>query len=230
MSKQYVYVVENPAMPGLVKIGSTKQEDPEVRVRSLYSAAGKTSGVPDPFYGYYVEVEDAGETEKKAHQILDEKRHNPRREFFEVGLDFACCIVLMDAIEENGERNAWYVGDWADVPEDADMESAENTDEPPKSRRMRVMRFKELAEKAGIQKKEILTFKRNSSITVVYLGEDMVSCDGKPMSLAAATMRKVGGEYRLSAHHWWITSENNQKYPNTLLWEIRLNLHEQGGD
>lgn len=39
-----VYVLTNPAMPGIVKIGKTNREDPQVRMSELY-----TTGVPLPF-------------------------------------------------------------------------------------------------------------------------------------------------------------------------------------
>ena len=39
-----VYVLTNSAMPGLVKIGHTTQEDANVRIGQLY-----TTGVPVPF-------------------------------------------------------------------------------------------------------------------------------------------------------------------------------------
>ena len=41
-----VYVLTNPAMPGIVKIGKTNRDDPQVRMNELY-----TTGVPLPFEG-----------------------------------------------------------------------------------------------------------------------------------------------------------------------------------
>ena len=41
---QIVYVLTNPAMPDLVKIGRTTRENPQVRMNELY-----TTGVPLPF-------------------------------------------------------------------------------------------------------------------------------------------------------------------------------------
>lgn len=35
-----VYVLTNPAMPGLVKIGYTTQEDVKMRIAQLYSTGG----------------------------------------------------------------------------------------------------------------------------------------------------------------------------------------------
>ena len=41
---EIVYVLTNPAMPGLVKIGRTAGEDAGARIAQLY-----TTGVPVPF-------------------------------------------------------------------------------------------------------------------------------------------------------------------------------------
>jgi len=43
-----VYVLINPAMPGLIKIGRTNQEDVKYRMSQLY-----TTGVPLPFECVY---------------------------------------------------------------------------------------------------------------------------------------------------------------------------------
>lgn len=50
MSMEYgiVYLLTNPVMPGLVKIGMTAQEDIDKRMKELY-----TTGVPVPFECQY---------------------------------------------------------------------------------------------------------------------------------------------------------------------------------
>lgn len=57
---QIVYVLTNPAMPGLVKIGKTTQLEVEDRMKQLYG-----TGVPVPFDCVFAcKVKDAGEVEK----------------------------------------------------------------------------------------------------------------------------------------------------------------------
>ena len=41
---EYVYLLTNPSMPGMVKIGYTAQNDAKKRIDGLY-----TTGVPFPF-------------------------------------------------------------------------------------------------------------------------------------------------------------------------------------
>ena len=71
-------------MPGIVKIGKTTREDPQVRMNELY-----TTGVPLPFecvIAVKVEDEKADELEKALHKAFSPNRLNPSREFFEIEL------------------------------------------------------------------------------------------------------------------------------------------------
>jgi hypothetical protein len=81
MSKtEIVYLLTNPAMPNLIKIGKTTRRDVNARMRELY-----TTGVPLPFECLYAkEVEDCTELEKALHIGYGKDRINPRREFFEL--------------------------------------------------------------------------------------------------------------------------------------------------
>jgi hypothetical protein len=74
----YLYVLTNPGMPGLVKVG---HGSPRRRAKQLSTA----SGVPFPFeVAAEWEVRDARRAEKLAHACLAEFRGNKRREFFEI--------------------------------------------------------------------------------------------------------------------------------------------------
>ena len=83
--KGWVYVLSNESLDGLVKIGfSTK--DPESRAKEL---SGDT-GVPTPFIvEYEMLVEDPHSCEQRAHDLLDDKRVNQRREFFRCSVNDA---------------------------------------------------------------------------------------------------------------------------------------------
>lgn len=74
-----VYLLTNPAMPGLVKIGHTINLTE--RMQRLYA----TSGVPLPFNCYYaVEVDNHISLEKRMHNGLAPNRINSGREFFKI--------------------------------------------------------------------------------------------------------------------------------------------------
>ena len=74
-----VYVLTNPAMPDLIKIGKTTRDDLQARMKELY-----TTGVPLPFdCSMAVEVEKKGdELEKALHVAFEPHRLSRSREFF----------------------------------------------------------------------------------------------------------------------------------------------------
>lgn len=63
-----VYVLTNPAMPGLVKIGMTTRDNLDARMRELYG-----TGVPVPFeckYACKVKASDCAKIEKLYTRLL----------------------------------------------------------------------------------------------------------------------------------------------------------------
>lgn len=69
----------NPAMPGVVKVGRTRDQT-KARARQLYS-----TGVPKEFVVLWQElVHDSDEVEEQLHERFKASRVNPRREFFEI--------------------------------------------------------------------------------------------------------------------------------------------------
>jgi hypothetical protein len=80
MNSGFLYILSNPTMPGLVKVGKTTR-DPSERVKELSAA----TGVPTPFLlVYYQPVEDCDYAEQWAHAELERRGYRPNsdREFF----------------------------------------------------------------------------------------------------------------------------------------------------
>ena len=95
MSEGIVYVLTNPAMPGMVKIGKTTR-DVSFRLAALYS-----TGVPLPFECEYAAlVRDVDKTEKAFHNAFEQSRVNPRREFFNINPKQAINVLELMAIED----------------------------------------------------------------------------------------------------------------------------------
>ena len=91
-----VYVLTNPAMPGIVKIGKTAREGVETRLNELYS-----TGVPLPFECVYAaKVADEIKVEQAFHQAFAPNRINPKREFFEIEPDQAIALLRLMVIED----------------------------------------------------------------------------------------------------------------------------------
>lgn len=82
MSKGWVYILSNPSMPGLVKIGRTTRTV-EQRMEELYQ-----TGVPQRFVCRHSEwLPDCHVAEYHLHRHFDEYRLEPGREFFRCGDD-----------------------------------------------------------------------------------------------------------------------------------------------
>lgn len=88
-AKGYVYVLSNPSMAGLVKIGKTTTS-PTRRMSELHS-----TGVPTPFeLEFAAEVADCHVSERAAHDALDRYRVSSNREFFKVSVMEALREIL----------------------------------------------------------------------------------------------------------------------------------------
>ena len=81
----WVYVLTNPTMPGLCKIGYTKKP-PEERVKEV----SRGTGVPMPFeIAWAFKCFDGDILEREVHKYLDGYRENVDREFFRIPLEEA---------------------------------------------------------------------------------------------------------------------------------------------
>jgi hypothetical protein len=96
----YVYILTNPSLPGLVKIGKTHRS-PEERAREL----SDLSGVPTPFVvAFSIMVSNCGLAETMAHQRLSAHRVADNREFFSVTVQEAVKVLkaIVREIDEGG--------------------------------------------------------------------------------------------------------------------------------
>lgn len=101
----YVYLLTNPSLPGLVKIGRTDR-DPFARAAEL-----QTTGVPTPFEVLAaLRVLDSAGVDPRVHQRLEAQRVSGGREFFRLSLEAA-----LHALYEEG---------WGDVGGTADADPA----------------------------------------------------------------------------------------------------------
>lgn len=82
MSRGYVYILVNSAMPGLVKVGFTEALTPEERAKQLH-----TTGVPSPYtVKWKRELHSYKEAEREIHERLKDFREQRNREFFRIPL------------------------------------------------------------------------------------------------------------------------------------------------
>lgn len=86
--KGFIYILINPSLKDLLKIGMTTRS-PEERAKEL-----STTGVPTPFFvAFSEEVSDCQMIEKEIHLQLENFRYIKNREFFEIPLAHAIKIV-----------------------------------------------------------------------------------------------------------------------------------------
>jgi len=97
MSFGYVYVMSNPSMPGLYKIGFTTRPMEE----RLQEANQPNTWIPTPFSLEFAKfVVNPQQKEIAIHKILTKDRINPNREFFRVDLEQVKLLFdLMDTTQ-----------------------------------------------------------------------------------------------------------------------------------
>ena len=173
-----VYILVNEAMPGLIKIGHTNDNNLLERIKSL-----DTTAIPLPFECFYaVQVKNAVSMEKKLHQGLDDSRIRSKREFFQFSPEHAKSILSI--AELMGGKNVTPTELVVKDPSDAQaLKKAHN-------RRPR-FHFGLL----GIEPGEKLQFKKDSNIECEVANENRVSFRGEITSLsnAANTVLKEMG-------------------------------------
>jgi len=180
-----VYVLTNPAMPGLVKIGRTDNQGANNRIGQLY-----TTGVPVPFtLEYACNVMNPDEVERALHIAFAPQRINPKREFFQINPEQATAILRLlkteDATQEvSGQKS------------DIDSESAQAAI-ALKAKRPN-MNFSEM----GIPVGSILHSVEDDSTATVVAPKKVCFRD-EEMSLTAATRIVLGIEHSVQPSPFW---------------------------
>ena len=91
---QWVYILSNPALPNMLKIGYTKN-DPEARAKQISAA----TGVALPYkVEWAFQCFNGEQLEQEVHRELESYRVNQNREFFDIPL-----VEAQEAIEALGK-------------------------------------------------------------------------------------------------------------------------------
>jgi hypothetical protein len=191
MTFSIVYVLTNPAMPGLVKIGQTGADDAATRLGQLY-----TTGVPFPFkLEFAAKVANPEEVERALHRAFAPQRPNARREFFQIEPDQAIAILKLLHIEE-------VTAEIASEPSGAvasdDVTQAEVNAGNEYASRRPTLNFDEM----GIPMGATLVFKNNDT-TVTVISARKIRFDGEETSLSATTKTLLGNDYYVSPGPYW---------------------------
>ena len=180
-----VYVLTNSAMPGLVKIGRSSQEDANARIGQLYS-----TGVPVPFtLEFACRVVNSEEVEKALHIAFAPSRINPKREFFRIDPEQAIAILKLLHTED-------ATAEVIEQPAGLDQQSIAAA-EQLRARRPN-LNFEEMGIPIGYTLQSI-----HNSKTVIVTGPKKVRLGEEEMSLTAATREAMGLDYTVApGPHW----------------------------
>jgi hypothetical protein len=172
-----IYILTNPIMPGIIKIGKTTQEDVKVRMAQLY-----TTGVPLPFEcEYAAKVNNIDEVERALHTAFGPDRVNPRREFFEIEAIQAITIIKLLEIENVSP----LVEQEANIIDEAEIDAGKAY-----SQKRPKMNFIEMGIPIGSE----LVFNNNGEIATV-VNEKSVRFRDEETSLTNATRLALGEGY-----------------------------------
>jgi len=180
-----IYVLTNPAMPGLVKIGYTSQNDAKTRIDQLY-----TTGVPVPFeIAYACKVARAGDLEKAFHAAFAPQRINPKREFFRIDPEQAIAILrVVQSSDATVEVSA--------EPSTVDPESTAAAEQM--RRRRPNMNFHEMGIPDGSE-----LYYTTGDAKVVVVGPKKVRMGDEELSLTGATRQVSGVDYDQPPALYW---------------------------
>ena len=200
----FIYVLTNPTIPDLVKIGRTTNL--EERVRSLSS----DSGVPVPFEVYYsCEVSDPHKVEKHLHDGFGDHRVNPKREFFRINPERVVSILKLVEIRDVTPPN--------DLVEDEEERTSLN--------RERSRRSPFTFSSVDIPIGSVLHFVRDEKITVKVIDDKNVEYEGEVTSLSKLSLDILTQQYgwnstTITGPRYWI-------YENETLSERRLRMESE---
>lgn len=175
-----VYLLTNPAMPGLVKIGMTQKKDVETRMKELYS-----TGVPLPYiceYACSVDLNQCADIEKAFHVAFGPYRINANREFFRIDPEQA--IALMKVLDKSD----------SDLTKEIDEEMLNLLDSNDKmaianeKKRRPKLNFSEMNIPAG----SFLEYIDDSDIKCEVVGERKVKYNDEETSLSSLTIQLLG--------------------------------------
>jgi T5orf172 domain len=187
--KGIVYVLTNPAMPKIVKIGLTTREGIEQRMKELF-----TTGVPVPFEcAFACTVDDCEAVENALHIAFSPNRINPKREFFSIEPEQPIAILKLFkkqdvTLEVNKEIDSQTT------------ETDKQAGEKLKKERRPPLNFSEM----GISEGTILTFNdEDINAEVVVCSDKKVKYQNKEYSLTQLTKELFKLDYNIQPTRFW---------------------------
>ena len=183
----FVYILTNEAMPGLIKIGLTNSTV-EQRMITL-----DNTSVPLPFECYYAaRVSDSAKIERALHIGLGDHRVRNSREFFRMEPYRAKAILELLAIEDVTPGNSVFA-----EPDDQEALTRAVAARPP-------FRFSMAKVPVG----SVLSFVKDEEITAKVIDDKRIRFRDKETSLSAAALEivhELGYNWKqIAGTQWWL--------------------------
>ena len=184
---EIVYVLTNPAMPGLVKIGRTNQKDIADRMKQLY-----TTGVPLPFgCEYACQVDNCTKVESAFHLAFGNSRINSSREFFQIEPERVIATLKLVSVKEITPQIEGYLSENVSLEEKASAKKMKINRRPS-------MNFFQMGLPAG----SVLKYK-DGNIEVSVAEEKKVNFNDNICSLTSVTKDIMELDYSVQPAPYW---------------------------
>lgn len=208
-----VYVLTNPMMPGIVKIGMTTRSNVNARMQELYG-----TGVPLPFtceYACSVPSNKCKQLEHALHLAFNPYRVNPNREFFSIEPYQA--IELLKYVDEGASDMTEEVTNDIESQLSAGDKAAVAADVLKKQSKRPPLNFKTM----GIPMDAILTYTKDKNITCRVCSDRKVVFEDEITSLTAITKKLLNTVHAPQpTPHWSYNGTNLQDiYDETFPFE-----------
>ena len=191
-----VYLLTNPCMPGIVKIGKTSRTDLQNRMKELY-----TTGVPVPFecvYACRIKLSHMDKLETTLHCAFEPYRVNKNREFFSIKPEQAIAFMkFVDNIQDVTSEVSAEIAN--DLTVDDTLAIAKVRKKRPS------INFYEM----GMHDGDVLVFVQDESKKVVIAGAKRVIYEGSETSLTALTTVLLGRTYSVQPTPYWRFGDRN---------------------
>lgn len=191
-----VYVLTNPCMPGLVKIGMTEKQSIEKRMKDLYG-----TGVPLPFvckYACYVKASDCKRLEQALHTAFAPQRVNENREFFKIAPEQAIAILEIFQQRNATEEVSQEIENDL-TPDDKAAQEKAKTKRPP-------LHFLDM----GLHKGDVLVYKPDGNITCEIIDQKHVQYNGEITTLTPITTALLGKPYSVQPTPYWKVQQSGR--------------------
>ena len=203
---EIIYLLTNPTIPGLVKIGRTNNL--EQRLRSL----SNHSGLPVAFECFYAcTVEDGIKVERALHEAFGDHRINAKREFFRINPARIQAILKLFETQDQTPT----------------IELVDDKDELDALHREQYRRSKFRFDLVGINSGAVLSFLKDETVQAEVVDHQRILFEGAITSTSEAALKVL---HRMGLNWKQVQGPAYWVYEGETLAERRMRLENSEDD